>query len=355
MEDGGGHLEHRPEPAGLNVLDIDAVDWREIRHVTLVPFLADGRCALVPDGDAVRLPAGEVAPGEDPVLDTAFRVTMMQAGFRAQAFHPVAAAGDHVLAWAPGDPYAGSRPHARVHLWAGTSDEAATALRAGGDDGGANAVLAAAAARRALTDECFHRDRRYVLERAYLRAGTVEGGSGFGGDAEDWRAARSHIARAVDRSGTFLDVGCANGLLMESMVTWCGERGLEVHPHGVDISDALVAEARRRLPRWADRMWTGNAVEWRPPGGRRFDFVHTLVDLVPERRLVDMIRHHLDALVAPGGRLIVSSYSPFEDAYRHAAPTLTRLGLRVDGTTAAGGPRRDGRFTAPSAWIEVGR
>ena len=44
--------------------------------------------------------------------------------------------------------------------------------------------------------------------------------SGFTGSAERWKAARSAIARGIDAPGTFLDVGCANGLLMESIARW---------------------------------------------------------------------------------------------------------------------------------------
>jgi hypothetical protein len=62
-----------------------------------------------------------------------------------------------------------------------------------------------------------------------------------------------------------MDAGCANGLLMESVAAWCAERGLAIDPYGVDISSALAELARRRLPQWADRIWVGNAMSWRPP------------------------------------------------------------------------------------------
>ena len=39
--------------------------------------------------------------------------------------------------------------------------------------------------------------------------------------------ARRPIVSAIDRDGTFLDVGCANGLLMESLATWAGEEPVE--------------------------------------------------------------------------------------------------------------------------------
>jgi hypothetical protein len=42
-----------------------------------------------------------------------------------------------------------------------------------------------------------------LLEPAYLRATTAEGGSGFGGDAVRWRARREMIVDGVDSDGTF--------------------------------------------------------------------------------------------------------------------------------------------------------
>ena len=70
------------------------------------------------------------------------------------------------------------------------------------------------------------------LEAAYLAATDPYGGSGFRGDAERWRTAREVILAAIDRSGSLLDVGCANGLLLESLVSWGAERGLAIDPWG---------------------------------------------------------------------------------------------------------------------------
>lgn len=191
-------------------LSPDAIAWERVRRLTFVPFLCDGRCALLPTGDGLALPSGEVLEGEDPMLDTGLRVPLVTAGFRRQGFHPFAAEGDHLYVWCEGD------------------------------DG----------YRRALDDEAFFRD------------------------------------------GSFLDVGCANGHLLESMVAWCAGRGLRLEPYGIDLSAGLVA---------------------------------------------------------PGGRLLASSYVPARDRSRHADRLLRDLGFRVDGVTRpVQGP---GRGVPPSAWI----
>jgi len=46
---------------------------------------------------------------------------------------------------------------------------------------------------------------------------------------------------AVDRHGDFLDAGCANGLLLETLVAWYAEKEIAIRPHGVDVG-AYLAE-----------------------------------------------------------------------------------------------------------------
>jgi SAM-dependent methyltransferase len=157
------------------------------------------------------------------------------------------------------------------------------------------------------------------------------------------------VCDAIESDGTFLDIGCANGLLMESVVAWCAEKGVAVEPYGIDVSEPLVQRARERLPRWADRIWVGDALDWAHPEGLRFDVVHVLLDAVRDARWRDLIDHLLSRVVAPGGRLLVSQYDQV-DPDQHAAAVLTRLGHRVEGETRA--PQVPGRPPgSPSAWI----
>jgi predicted pyridoxine 5'-phosphate oxidase superfamily flavin-nucleotide-binding protein len=143
-----------------------------------------------------------------------------------------------------------------------------------------------------------------VYEAHYLAAETPYGVSGKGGDAADWEAGRRPIAEAIDRDGTFLDVGCANGLLMESVVAWSKHR---VEPYGLDFAPRLVEEARRRLPQWADRIFVGDARTWQPP--RRFDFVRTELVYVDEQERRTYVERLLKTFLERGGRLIVCGYS----------------------------------------------
>ncbi len=139
--------------------------------------------------------------------------------------------------------------------------------------------------------------------QAYLVCENPRAQSGFAGDERAWERVRRPIAEMVDRDGSFLDIGCANGYLLESIVRWSKHR---VEPYGLDFAPKLVELARLRLPQWTDRLFLGEALSWEPP--RRFDFVRTeLCYVIPacERELVKRL---LERIVAPGGSLLVCSY-----------------------------------------------
>jgi hypothetical protein len=60
----------------------------QVRRITFVPFLADGRCVLIDEPGDPALPSGEVQDGEHYLLDTVLRVPLQKAGFRYERFHP---------------------------------------------------------------------------------------------------------------------------------------------------------------------------------------------------------------------------------------------------------------------------
>lgn len=329
-----GRLDQEPEP-------------ESVRSLTFVAFLPSGNCIAIPDANhGLALPSGEVHEGEHYLLDTCNRVPLETAGFKAQRIGPFAADGDHVYAWLDGDLYAGSRPHAKVLLVVGSAEEIAEQLAAAGRPDQARAVRDGDRAFREQDDESFYAGTVRLLEPAYLRGTSPQAGSGFGGDAEQWRARRHHIVDGIDRDGTFLDAGCANGLLMESIREWAAERGYRIEPYGIELAPRLVELARHRLPYWADRIEVGNAIDYRPADGRRFTFVHVLLDSVPVARRANLVLHAL-TLVEPGGRLLVSHYRSAAGTDLTAGEHVRRLGYPVGGESST-----EDR-AASLAWINV--
>jgi hypothetical protein len=167
------------------------------------------------------------------------------------------------------------------------------------------AAIDAAYARGELDEAGWHAAMAALVVPAYLDASTPEGGSGSSRDAAGWEYARSLLAEAVEPGWTFLDAGCANGHLLESMARWAA-----VEPFGLEISSELAGLARRRLPAWADRIWIGNAADWIPP--RRFDAIRTGLDYVPPDRRRALLEH----LLGWCGRLIVGVHNEERDERR---------------------------------------
>jgi hypothetical protein len=340
----------------LDPATYDDVDWERITRVVVVPFLQDdGRLVLVDAAGGLSVPGGDVGAGEDPFLDATLRVPLEQAGFRNQHVEVFAAGRDTVAVWSDGYRYDGRRPHGTAAWWIGDAAEGAGRLRAQGDADPARLVTMADQARRSLTDDDFIANSVRHLEAAYLDSRNTSPcqGSGFGGTEDEWFARRSHLRQVVDRDGTFLDVGCANGLLLESLVAWCAEDGHRIVPFGVDLSAGLVAEAIGRLPQWSDHFFVGNALTWTADDGRRFDFVHALLDLVPPARRAELVTHVRDEVAAPGGRVIISYYVPIDRTDQWPRAVLESMGHRVAGETVP--DPHDPRPVPPSAWIDVDR
>ena len=169
------------------------------------------------------------------------------------------------------------------------------------------AAIDVALERGEIDEDGWHRAMAELVVPACLAGDNPRAQSGHSGDVIRWEGARRLILDAVDHDGSLLDVGCANGHLMESLHRWAAADGIGLDPWGIDISTELVALAKNRLPQWRDQIFVGNALDWRPP--RRFAFVRTGVEYVPRHRRPAFLRHLLSEVVEPGGRLIVGVYN----------------------------------------------
>lgn len=355
--DADGSIEPPPRHTGIWRWPEGTLTWtfetspggavEGVTDALLVPFAAGG--AVVPPPPWSRPPLWtRIDPGEHwsvalpRVLGertgahlpstSGDRPTIHPFGLLRFTVEPASRSGLCVVAWADVDPAGagGIGICSLDQLSRLVGSELAPIYRLAGED-----------RNRGVDDATWVRDNVRVLEEHYLRAPTPEGQSGKLGDPALWEISRRLVVRAVHHDGTFLDVGCANGLLMESVHRWAGEDGLRLEPYGVDASARLVDLAGTRLPQWRDRLYVGDALMWIPP--RRFDFVHTMVDLVPPARRAEWLRRMLVEFVAPGGRLIVRDYEGIGERLRG-------WGLPVSGITVQ--PRGD-RPPQEAAWIDA--
>jgi hypothetical protein len=172
-----------------------------------------------------------------------------------------------------------------------------------------------------IDEETWHRAWQELLVPAYLAAPTPWQQSGKSGTKEDWVYARALLADAIDRDGAFLDVGCANGYLMECLPGWTRS---DIEPYGLDLSPELAELARSRLPQWADRIWVGNVLSWEPP--RRFTYVRTSLEYIPQPRRRELVERVLGWC----DRLVVGVFGEHESE-RTTEEALRAWGFRVAG------------------------
>ena len=176
-------------------------------------------------------------------------------------------------------------------------------------------------ARGEIDEEQWHREWQAIVVPRYLAAETPWSQSGKSGSAEDWEWSRSHVADAIDRPGTVLDVGCANGYLMECLPRWTAHA---VEPYGLEIAPELAELACARLPAWADRIFAGNALSWVPP--RRFTYVRTGLDYVPSHRRRELV----ERLLGYCERLVVGVFNEHESE-RTTEDALLSWGFAIAG------------------------
>jgi hypothetical protein len=180
-----------------------------------------------------------------------------------------------------------------------------------------------------IDEEEWHSEWQELVVPMYLGAETPWGQSGKSGTLEDWEWSRSHVADAVDRNGSFLDVGCANGYLLECLPRWT-PFALELH--GLEIAAPLADLARARLPGHADRIYVGNALTWDAP--QPFTYVRTGLDYVPPARRRELV----ERLLGRCERLVVGVFNEHESE-RTTEDALGSWGLAISG-----------RSVRPSRW-----
>ena len=161
--------------------------------------------------------------------------------------------------------------------------------------------------------------------KLYLSRDNPRAQSGHGSDIYRWRNVRWMILEPVYHDGTFIDIGCANGHLIESLDRWMRSTDVHVDFYGLEISQGLFDLAQRRLPDFASRLFLGNALYWKPPF--EFDYVYTMIlPDIPGDLRKPFLENLYGNYVKPDGRLILGPWNT-----RQIEEELPKLGFTPSG------------------------
>lgn len=164
---------------------------------------------------------------------------------------------------------------------------------------------------------------RELIEGSYLRSTQP---------VEKWEQGRRFIAEEINRDGSILDIGCANGFLLKSLQEWSGR---DLDPYGIDSNPRDVEKARSLFPAKEDHFSASSLKEFleNAPAGfpPEFDFVYWSIwdNYDPSKEEIE----GLLGMVKPGGRLILGSY-PNDEKQREIDQkkfsTIKDWGYKVD-------------------------
>ncbi len=161
--------------------------------------------------------------------------------------------------------------------------------------------------------EAWYSRKRETLEKAYLKGESPWEQSGFKGTYERWEILRQPVAEAVSRSGSFLDIGCANGFLLQCLLKWLAPKQVLIEPFGLDMSSALIELAKQRFPKRTQNFWLGNCCSWKPL--RPFDYVRVELEYVRHEDRKALLIAIRDSYLTSRGQLLLTEYRPSRFAH----------------------------------------
>jgi len=160
-----------------------------------------------------------------------------------------------------------------------------------------------------ITEEEWYAINNQHFSEHYLAGDNPRAQSGHGGDELNYFHSHIILVNVIHKNGSFIDVGCANGHLLESLERWIN--GLDYYKltfYGLDISQGLIDLAKKRLPQWSHCFFVGNAFFWVPE--HKYDYVCVKeLGYVPPNRQRQFFEHLIKHYVSFNGRLILGPFS----------------------------------------------
>jgi len=152
--------------------------------------------------------------------------------------------------------------------------------------------------------EWYELNNKYFT-KMYLSSDNPRAQGGHSGDELHYIYSQLPTIEAIYKNGTFCDIGCATGHLMEMLYKWGNAIGFDLQMYGLDFSEEMIEVAKKRLPEWHDRFFVGNAFYWNPEHKFNYILVCAQVPADDKRKFYKQL---LENYLADGGRMIIAPY-----------------------------------------------
>ncbi|MDD5043260.1 MAG: class I SAM-dependent methyltransferase [Patescibacteria group bacterium] len=134
----------------------------------------------------------------------------------------------------------------------------------------------------------------------------------------DFSATRGYIWPDLEIFGKYikagdkvLDLGCGNGRLYDFL------KNKSINYFGVDNSEALINEAKKKYPEIADKFQVGDALDLNFPDNH-FDAVMMVAVLnhLPSKELRLQVLNNVKRVLKPDGYLLMTNWNLYQKKYR---------------------------------------
>lgn len=181
-----------------------------------------------------------------------------------------------------------------------------------------------------ITEKEWYQINMQATTKAYTSRKEPHQQCGHSGTEETWMYSRiKPLLEILNKSGSFIDIGCANGYICESLYKWTKNSPIDIEYYGMDICDELINIAKERQPIFVDNYYTGNVVDWIPPV--KFDYVRAYtLNTLPKYRRKELIDNLYVNYLKSKGRLILGSYTEPADI-NTVSELVQSLGYTITG------------------------
>jgi len=152
-------------------------------------------------------------------------------------------------------------------------------------------------------------------------------------DFKIWEARRKFISQAINKSGTILDIGCANGFLLKCLQKWSVYKLI---PYGIDYNKKCIEQAKDLFPLYSDNFMFAripNLKEFFKQGFPiKFDFIYwNIWDPwnFEDQKEIESLNLSFK-MVSDGGRLILGFYQS-EKNKEKKIERIKELGFKFSG------------------------
>lgn len=124
-------------------------------------------------------------------------------------------------------------------------------------------------------------------------------GSGFLGNYLEWEQARGLYLKLIEKPGKILDLGCANGFLLDFIIK---SKKFNLIPFGVDLNEDLIKIAKELFPKYSANFVTQDINDFKSE--EKFDYI---LAYFPFFKKKDFLKR-LYSMLKNGGRIIIALY-----------------------------------------------